>query len=90
MSRPAPVTKRLQVLFDEDEFKDLQRVARAHKVTVAEWVRQALREARQRVPMTDASRKLDIVRAAAAYEYQTADIATMLAEIERGYSTGES
>ena len=58
------MSKRLQVLLDEAEFRDLQRVARASKTTVAEWVRQTLREARRRVPAGDADRKLAAIRAA--------------------------
>jgi len=38
--------KRLQVLFDEEEYREIQGEARRQRVTVAEWVRQALREAR--------------------------------------------
>jgi hypothetical protein len=34
----------------------------------------------------DTARKLEAVRAAVTHEYPTADIDTMLAEIERGYS----
>lgn len=44
------MTKRLQVLFD-DEYVDLQRVAREDRMTVAEWVRQALRPARLGFPL---------------------------------------
>ena len=79
------MSKRLQVLLDEPEFRDLQRVARASKMTVAEWVRQTLREARRRVPAGDADRKLAAIRAAMRHEFPTADIAEMLEEIERGY-----
>ncbi|MBP1597340.1 MAG: hypothetical protein H6Q05_2717, partial [Acidobacteria bacterium] len=37
------MSKRLQVLLDESELREIQRVARAQKMTVAEWVRQILR-----------------------------------------------
>jgi hypothetical protein len=40
------MSKRLQVLLDEPEWREVQRAARASRVTVAEWVRQALRAAR--------------------------------------------
>jgi len=63
-------------------------VARANRVTVAEWVRQTLREARRRVPDGDAARKLEAIRAAARHEFPSADIVTMLEEIERGYADG--
>ena len=80
------MSKRLQVLLDEAEFRDLQRVARSQMTTVAEWVRQTLREARRRVPAGDAARKLDAVRSAARHDFPTADIAGMLRDIERGYT----
>jgi hypothetical protein len=63
-------------------------VARA-ETTVAEWVRQTLREARRRVPAADAARKLAAVRAAIRHDFPTADIAGMLDEIERGYRPPE-
>ena len=42
------MSKRLQVLLDEQEFDDIQDIARRNRMTVAEWVRQALRAARRR------------------------------------------
>jgi len=79
------MTKRMQVLLEEDEFAEIRRVARRHRMTVAEWVRQALRRARRDEPAADPRRKLATVREAARGEYPTADIGRMLAEIERGY-----
>ena len=57
-------------------------------MTVAEWVRQALREVRQRQPGSDSRKKLDVVRNAAGHAFPTADIDQMLTEIERGYTGG--
>jgi hypothetical protein len=82
------MSKRLQVLMDEAELKEIQRLARSRRVTVAEWVRQALRAARRREPLRDAGRKLDVVRAAARHSYPAGDIDRMLAEIEQGYLGG--
>lgn len=82
------MSKRLQVLLDEPEWREVQRAARAQRTTVAEWVRQALRAARRREPLGDATRKLAVVRAAARHTYPTVDIDGMLAEIERGYLKG--
>jgi len=79
------MSKRLQVLLDEPEWREVQRAARARRSTVAEWVRQALRAARRREPLGDAGRKLGVVRAAARHAYPVAGIDQMLAEIERGY-----
>jgi hypothetical protein len=83
------VSKRLQVLLDEAELRDIQRLARAERMTVAEWVRAALRAARRREPLGDAGKKLEVVRSAARHGFPTADIDAMLGEIERGY-VGES
>lgn len=79
------MTKRLQVLLDDAELREIQRVARSQRVTVAEWVRQVLRAARRTVPRGDAARKLATVRAAARHSFPAPDIDRMLAEIERGY-----
>ncbi len=79
------MSQRLQVLLDESEFADIRRIARRHRMTVAEWVRQALRLARRDEPESEPRRKLAAVREAAQGAYPTADIAAMLAEIERGY-----
>ncbi len=82
------MSKRLQVLLDESELREIQRAARAQKMKVSVWVRQALRAARAQAPTGDASRKLDVVRAAVRHSYPTGDIEQMIAEIEHGYSMG--
>jgi hypothetical protein len=79
---------RLQVLVPEDEWREIRRIARTRRMTVAEWVRQALREVRQRQPDSDGSKKLAVVRGAARLGFPTADIDQMLAEVERGYIGG--
>ena len=68
------MSKRLQVLLDETELREIQGVARAQKMTVAEWVRQALQVARSRVPSGDVKRKLEVVRAVAKHAYPTGEI----------------
>ena len=80
------MSKRLQVLLDETEMRELRRIARAHRMTVAEWVRQSLRDARRREPLTDPGAKLTAIRRAATHAFPTADIEEMLADIERGYA----
>ena len=59
------MSERLQVLLDESEFAEIRRIAKRHHMTVAEWVRQALRAARRDEPATDPRRKLMAVREAA-------------------------
>lgn len=80
------MSKRLQVLFDEAELRDLRETARREKVPLSEWVRRALREARRDEPGGDMDSKLRAVRAATRHEFPTADIDEMLTEIERGYA----
>jgi hypothetical protein len=84
------MAKRLQVLLEEAEWRELRRVARASRMTVAEWVRQALRAARRREPAGDIGPKLDAIRRAARHDFPTGDIDEMLADIERGYRGGLS
>lgn len=80
------MSKRLQVLLDERELREVQRTARAQRMTVAEWVRQVLREARRREPLGDTRKKIDVVRAAGRHAFPTSDIDHILAEIEQGYA----
>jgi predicted 2-oxoglutarate/Fe(II)-dependent dioxygenase YbiX len=79
------MSKRLQVLLDEAELREVRRLARARRMTVAEWVRQALRAASRREPRGDVDWKIASVRAAAGHTFPTGDIEQILAEIERGY-----
>jgi hypothetical protein len=82
------MTQRLQVLLDEDEFEEIRRIAKRHRMTVAEWVRQALRVARSDEPYAEPKRKLAVLRESARGAYPTADVDQMLAEIERGQLGG--
>jgi hypothetical protein len=84
------MSKRLQVVLEEDELEEIRRVARRHRLTVSEWVRQVLREGRRAEPLRDEQRKLSVVREASKHRYPTADIELMLGEIERGYTGGDA
>lgn len=70
----------------DGEMAEIQYVAETQRMTVAEWVRQALRKERRQQPVTSAERKLQCVREATSHAYPTADIGDMLREIERGRS----
>ena len=80
------MSKRLQVVLEDEELEEIRRAARRHRLTVSEWVRQALRDRRKSEPEQDAATKLAAVREAAAHSYPTADIGEMLRQIEVGYS----
>jgi len=79
------MSKRLQVILQDPEYREIQRAARARRMSIAEWVRQALDVARRREPLADVDKKLAAVRAAVQHNGPTADIEQMLEEIERGY-----
>ena len=79
------MSKRLQVLFDENELKAVQRVARRRRMTTAEWVRHSLRAAIEAEQLSDPRAKLEAVAIAVEHEYPTGDIEQLLAEIELGY-----
>jgi len=79
------MAKRLQVLLDEREFREFRRIARAKRMTVAEWVRHALRAAGRLEPAGDAADRIARIRAAARHAFPAGDIDTMLGEIEQGY-----
>ena len=82
------MAKRLQVILQDPEYREIQKMARSRRMSLAEWVRQALDLARRREPLGGAGKKLEIIRAATRHDYPTGDIASILAEIERGYGTG--
>ena len=79
---------RLQVVTDEDELQAVRAAAREKGMTVSEFVRETLREARRKVGAGDVERKLAAIRAADRLGYPTADIDQMLGEIEQGYGEG--
>ncbi len=78
----------MQVLFAEEEFAEFQAAAREEGQTLAEWVRQSLRRTMQGKGSGDTQQKLEAIREAAGYDFPTADIDLMIAEIESGYGSG--
>jgi hypothetical protein len=82
------MSKRLQVLVEDAELREIQRAARARRLTVAEWVRDAMRAARRSEPGKSAERKRAALAAALRHDFPTADIVQLLQEIERGYLDG--
>jgi hypothetical protein len=79
------MAKRLQVILKDPEYREVQRMARARHLSIAEWVREALELARRREPVGSAGKKLEVIRAAAWHDYPVNDIDGMRAEIEKGY-----
>lgn len=79
------MTKRLQVLLEDDELAEIRLAARRRRQSVAEWVRTALRQARDRDGARPAAAKLQALREGGEHAFPTGSIDDMLEEIERGY-----
>ncbi len=79
------MVKRLQVILQDPEYREIQRMGRARHMSLAEWVRQALDVARRREPVGRTTKKLEAIRAAAQYQFPAGDIEDMLSQIEQGY-----
>jgi len=79
------MSKRLQVLLPDQEMSDIQRFAKRERLTVGEWVRRALREARASRPLNEPEMKLKAVRRGANHSFPTGDVEQILSGIERGY-----
>ena len=79
------MAKRLQVILQDVEYREIQRMAKTRRMSLAEWVRQALDAARRQEPIGDVSKKLEAIRAAAKFDFPAGDVEGMLAEIEQGY-----
>ena len=75
--------RRLQVMLDEEEYREIQLCALGQRTTVSEWVRQALRSARDNQPRSSEA-KLRAIADAYSHQFPTADIDDMLREIEAG------
>ena len=84
------MSKRLQVLLDERELREIRRAATRAGQTVSEWARQAMRaRARDEGSDADPARKLAVIQAAATHAYPTAEIDELLTQIESGYAGPE-
>ena len=77
------MTKRLQVLLSEAEYLEIRQAAERERMSIAEWVRQALRGAR-RAESERVSNKLRALADAVAHDFPTGDIEEILGDIEAG------
>ena len=82
------MSKRLQVVLEEAELEAFRREAERREMTLSEWVRTVLRDARRRRPSASKEAKLAVIREACSHRYPTGDIDQMLLEIEQGYGSG--
>lgn len=81
------MSKRLQVILQDSEYRDIKRAARSKQLSIAEWVRQAIEGARRRESASAAAKKLEVIRAAVRHEFPFGDMDAMLTEIDRGHGT---
>lgn len=79
------MSKRLQVVLDNAEWREIAKHAKAQRLTVSAWVRQTLRAARDQAPPPRKAEKLAAIRTAAAHQFPAPNIDQMLKEIESGY-----
>jgi hypothetical protein len=84
------MSMRLQVIVDDKEMREIRRAARHSGLTVSEWVRSAMRQARRSSSGADPATKLAVVRAASLHAFPTGSVEQMLAEIESGYLDGSA
>lgn len=84
------MSKRLQVLLDDEEMGEVRELAKASRLSVAEWVRQSLRQARQEQPLYDNRTKIQVVREAVRHRYPAGEIEDLLGEIARGTAGNSS
>lgn len=76
------MAKRLQITLQDQEYREIKRLARARSMSIAEWIRQALSSASGDEPVADIAKKLEVIRVAVEHEYPAGDIESMLAEIQ--------
>ena len=79
------MSKRLQVLFPEDEYAKLKRHARHARVSLGEWVRNALRRITDEESARSPEEKLRILRKAAVCNAPVDDVQTIKEQIENSY-----
>ncbi len=72
----------------DSEYRDIQRAARLRHMSIAEWVRQALIQARKSQLGRAVVPKLEVIRVAARMDVPTADIERAFEETERRFGSG--
>ena len=82
------MSTRLQVVMPEPELDGYRAAASAEGLSLAAWVRRALRAALRGRSDGDMDDKLTAIRSAAAHTFPAPDIEQMLEEIEQGYRGG--
>jgi hypothetical protein len=84
------MSKRLQVVVEDEAAASYERIAQAAGLTLSQWARQALVAAQRQSSDGNVDAKLSTIRRAAAYSFDEVDVDTMLAEVEAGYGRSDT
>jgi hypothetical protein len=74
-----------QVRLEDSEVEEIREIADRMHLSVDEWIRWVLVEARKRHPNPSIDSKLRAVQAAVKHEFPTGDIGQLLHEVDGGY-----
>lgn len=78
------MSTRLQIIVQEEEVRELRRCARREGLSLSEWVRRALRKARNEQTGPTVQQKLAALDRALKCNHPTGEIDEILSDIERG------
>lgn len=77
---------RLQILLDEEELREVKKLAVQENLTVSAWVRRAIQHEKKERPGTAARKKLQHIQSFSKHNFPTGDYKDIAAEIDSGYS----
>lgn len=83
------MSKRLQVVVDDESAAMYERAARASGLTFSQWAREAMSAEQRHSSEGSIDAKLAAVRRAVSHDFPEVDIDTMLGEIEAGYTRAD-
>ena len=78
----------MQILLDDDELREVKKLAMQEKLTVSAWVRRAIQHEKKERPGTAAREKLLIIQNSSKYDFPTGEYKDIAADIDSGYLKG--
>lgn len=78
------MSKRLQVLLPDAQYRAMAGFCKRQKITVAEWVRECIRRGFASIQPDSPEKKMAKILKYAKYRGPTADISELLSDIEKG------
>jgi len=78
------MSKRLQVLFDPKEYKELAMAAKKSGLSIGEWVRQVVRASIRSQSVRPGDAKMKAIRALSQHRFPSGEINQILDQIEKG------